>query len=131
MRIERALKARDAAYHNLVDTFSAAQTFGETSAELNVRTIKIKTHLINQGAPSWTLHYIDGARQSLTDALYRHSLEFASYIHGEYISHQRNSPDYYEKQGLTSYEVSKQGKRRGHYWRGSHKLFFTSDTLQD
>ena len=120
MRIERALKIRDAALVALKDHFACCQHFGPTSAKLEARRLEILELKGVNRAPHWVRSYLDGAWRIMIDNAYRHDLVFGGIVDGTFYSTHSNRPDYYEKHGIAPSDYADDGRvrARGHYWRG-------------
>ena len=134
MKIERALKLRNAAKTRLRDLYSHAEFFGLDSDSINSSYSEILRDLGR--APYWVRSYIDGYRQALTDRLYETALIFGGLVDGEFYSTHSNRPDYYGKHGIDAADWSNVAMNVGHYFdryrptetgkydRGAFKPFF-------
>lgn len=118
MKIERALKLRQALKTRVSDIYSMAILCGMTSTEINEACVKAYADL-PASTPQWVRAYIDGFRQALQDSLYADCLVFGGFVDGVFMSAHRNRADYYGKHGIDACAYAEDGavKSRGHYWR--------------
>lgn len=136
MRIEQALKIRDAAKMRLRDLYSHAEFYGMDSDSINAGYSAILVDMAK--GPQWARSYIDGYRQALTDRLYETVLIFGGFVDGEFYSTHSKRPDYYGKHGIDPSDWHNRASDIGHYFdrykpldrgtydRGAFKPFYVS-----
>jgi len=120
MKIERALKLRDAAKMRLRDLYSFAVFHAITSAEINESYAAILADIGK--APQWVRSYVDGYRQALTDRLYETTLIFGGFYDGRFYSTHSKRADYYGKAGIDAVDWSQRATDIGHYYDRFHQL---------
>lgn len=126
MRIERALKMRDAGKSHYAEIFRSAKHFGLSHAEMLTRR-RLTLDLLNKhDAPHWVKAYLEGYWQCLQDQAYLADLVYGAMIDGRFYSTHSNRPDYYEKYGIEPSAFAKDNNTKGHYWADSLKPFFIS-----
>jgi hypothetical protein len=128
MRVETALKRRNAAMLSLRGLYSHAKHFGLTSTEINEQ-FDSRVLATLKGAPSWTRYYVHGARDQISRELYCDgSLVYGAFIGGVFYSTHSNRPDYYGKNGFGAAEFAQATKdSSGHYWAHNLKPYFVGN----
>jgi hypothetical protein len=129
MRIETALKRRNAAMMALRDLYSHAKHFGLTSAEINEQ-FNSRVLATLKGAPAWTRYYVQGARDQISHELYCDgSLVHGAFIGGAFYSTHSNRPDYYGKNGFGAAGFARATAKgsTGHYWSHNLKPYFVGN----
>jgi hypothetical protein len=111
MRIEKAIKIQDAAYHGLRDIYSNAIFYGISSKELNRRVDDMMESF--GPIPRWIHSFIGGCRRTMTDGLYSDHLVFLFTMPDGSQVNTKALPE-----GMTHRDVSEQSVSSGHYWIG-------------
>lgn len=121
---KRVYNIQEKARIRLVDIYSQGKIFHLTSQQIHSKVMKMMQDL-PKGTPYYVLSYLRGYNDALQQELYAHYLDFRYIVNGVQVSTHKKSPIYYEKMGVTVYELT--NNPCGHYWTDSDKPYFNDE----